>query len=130
MDAKWEKIDAIRKKTHVTYRKAREALDRAAGDVRQAIRDLRQDAGRTDVLKVRGEDLLRTLATVIRRGNASRIIVRSGMTVVADMPVTAGVVSAILAPWFTLLATIALLVSTWTVEIERPMASRREPLVP
>jgi Na+-driven multidrug efflux pump len=82
-----------------------------------------------DVLKVRGEDLLRTLATVIGRGNASRIVVRSGTTVVADMPVTVAVVSAVMAPWVTLLATIALLVSTWTLEVERP-ASRREPVVP
>jgi hypothetical protein len=75
---------------------------------------------------VKGEDLLRTLASLVRRGNASRIIVKSGDYVVVDIPVTLGVAGALLAPWVTLLGTLALLVSTWTVEVERPRSQRKE----
>ncbi len=130
MDVTLEKIDAIRKRTHVTYRQAKEALECASGDLSEAVRDLRHQRGRTDVLKVRGEDLLHTLATIVRRGNASRIIVRSGNFVVADIPVTVGVAGAVLAPWITLFTTLALLVSTWTVEVERPSSPDREPVMP
>ncbi|MEX0974824.1 MAG: DUF4342 domain-containing protein [Bacillota bacterium] len=130
MDTTLEKIDAIRKRTHATYRQARQALECSSGDVSDAVRSLRHPWGRTDVLKVRGEDLLRTLATLVRRGNASRIIVRSGNYVVVDLPVTVGVAGAVLAPWVTLFTTLALLVSTWTVEVERPRSSEREPVMP
>ena len=130
MEETLEKIDAIRKRTHATYRQAREALETCHGDVSSAARSLRHPRHNTEVLAVAGEDLLRTLAAVIRKGNASRIIVKSGNSVVVDIPVTLGVAGALLAPWVTLFATLGLLVSTWTVEVERPCVPEREPAVP
>ena len=106
MEATLEKIDVIRKRTHATYRQAREALETCHGDVPAAVRSLRHPRRSTEVLAVAGEDLLRTLATLIRRGNASRIIVKSGDSVVVDIPVTLGVAGAVLAPWVTLFATL------------------------
>ena len=123
MVAKSEKMDGCGKRRRFGCR-AKEAVSEAAEEVRAAVE--------SRVVKVRGEDLLRVLAALMRRGNASRIVVRSGTTVIADIPVTAGIISAVLAPWVTLAATVALLASTWTVEIERPAIARRErePVVP
>lgn len=73
---------------------------------------------------------LRALAAAVRRGNASRIVVKSETEIVADVPVTVGVLSAITAPWLTLLAIVPLLASTWTVEVRRPGVPRREPAAP
>ena len=95
-----------------------------------AVRGTEHDESETEVLRLRGEDLMRALAAIVRRGNASRIVVRNGDYVVADIPVTLGVVSAALAPWITLFATMALLVSSWTLEIKRPAAPAREPVIP
>jgi len=120
MDETLKKIDAIRKRTKVTYEKAKQALENASGDVVAALVELEKQAKKREVLKVRGEDLLRMLANIIRRGNASRIIVRKGDRIVADIPVTVGVVATVLAPWLMLFGTTALLMSTWTLEIERP----------
>ena len=95
--------------------------------MREAMNDVAEDvksSARNGTARVCGEELLRKLASLVRWGNASRIIVRSGETVVADIPVTAGVVSAVLAPWATLAVTVALLGSTLTVEVERPVAPR------
>jgi len=120
VDETLEKIDAIRKRTKVTYERAKQALENASGDVVAALVELEKQAKERQIFKVRGEDVLRTLASIIRRGNASRIIVRKGEQVVADIPVTVGMVATILAPWLVLFSTAALLMSTWTLEIERP----------
>ncbi len=115
------KIDEIRKRTNVTYERAKEALENASGDVVEAIVEIERSMADREIIKVKGPDLVRTVSSIIRRGNASRIIVRSDDYVVADIPVTIGVVATVLAPWLALLGTMALLVSTWTVEIERPV---------
>ncbi len=122
MDDTLYKIDEIRKRTRVTYEKAKEALDEASGDVVEALVKLEQTSAKREIIQVRGPDLIRSISEIIRRGNASRIIVKRGDYVVADIPVTIGVVATVLAPWMALLSTMALLVSTWTVEIERPAA--------
>jgi hypothetical protein len=115
------KIDEIRKRTNATYEAARLALERASGDVVEALVELEKTSAQREIIKVKGPDLVRTVSDLIRRGNASRIIVRSGDHVVADIPVTIGVVATVFAPWLALLSSVALLLSTWTVEIERPL---------
>lgn len=122
MDDTLYKIDEIRKRTRVTYEKAKEALDEASGDVVEALVKLEQTSAKREIIQVRGPDLIRSISDMIRRGNASRIIVKKGDYVVADIPVTIGVVGTVLAPWMALLSAMALLVSTWTLEIERPAA--------
>ncbi|HHY11770.1 MAG TPA: DUF4342 domain-containing protein [Firmicutes bacterium] len=120
MDDMLYKIDEIRKRTNVTYETAKLALERASGDVVEALVELERASANREIIKVKGPDLVRAVSSIIRRGNASRIIVRSGDYVVADIPVTIGVAAAVLAPWLALLSSVALLMSTWTVEIERP----------
>jgi len=118
-----EKMDG-RGKRRFRRCRMREAVAEAAEEVQRA-------AG-SEVTRVRGEELFRRLVSLVRWGNASRILVRSGETVVADIPVTAGIASAVLAPWATLAITVALLGSTLTVEVERPPIPRgeREPVIP
>ena len=82
--------------------------------------ELEKSSPRREVIR-QGPDLVRTVSDIIRRGNASRIIVRSGDYVVADIPVTIGVVATVFAPWLAVLGSVALMLSTWTVEIERPL---------
>jgi len=120
MDDMLYKIDEVRKRTNVTYETAKLALERASGDVVEALVELERASANREIIKVKGPDLVRAVSSIIRRGNASRIIVRSGDYVVADIPVTIGVAAAVLAPWLALLSSVALLMSTWTVEIERP----------
>ncbi len=120
MDEMLYKIDEIRKRTNVTYEAAKRALEESSGDVVEALVNLEKDLSKREVIKVKGPDLVRTVSDIIRRGNASRIVVKRGDYVVADIPVTIGVVVSVFAPSLALLSTVALMVSTWTVEIERP----------
>ncbi|MGI6632905.1 MAG: DUF4342 domain-containing protein [Bacillota bacterium] len=67
-----------------------------------------------------GERLIREAAALVRRGNLSRIVVRSRNSVVLDTSVTATVLAAVASPRLTLLGMAAVLLSTWDVEIEKP----------
>ncbi|MGI6643345.1 MAG: DUF4342 domain-containing protein [Bacillota bacterium] len=66
------------------------------------------------------ENLLRFLARLIRRGNASRMIISDGTEVMVDVPVTAGLIGAALWPWFAFFAGMVLLASRLSLEIRRP----------
>jgi hypothetical protein len=74
----------------------------------------------TETVRVRGEALVDRVKTVVREGNVRRITIRNdaGHTVM-ELPVTASVVAAILAPMLAAVAAIAALAAHWEIEIDR-----------
>lgn len=75
---------------------------------------------RTEEFKVNGEDLLARVKQLINEGNVRRIIIKDkeGKTVV-EMPLTFGVVGAVLAPMLAAVGAIAALVTECTIVVER-----------
>ncbi|MEQ1691753.1 MAG: DUF4342 domain-containing protein [Gemmatimonas sp.] len=73
-----------------------------------------------DEIKVAGSKLKATLKQLIREGNVRRIIVRnaSGRTLI-DMPLTAGLAGAFLAPFWAAVAGIVALTKEYTIVVER-----------
>jgi integral membrane sensor domain MASE1 len=73
-----------------------------------------------ETIKVAADKLKDTLKAVIREGNVRRIVVRNadGRTLL-DMPIAAGVVGAVLAPFWMAIAGIVMLAKEFTVVIER-----------
>ncbi len=71
-------------------------------------------------VNVRGEALVATVKSVIHEGNVRRITVKNdqGHTVM-EIPVTAGVVAAIVAPVLTAVAALAALAGNWVITVER-----------
>ena len=70
---------------------------------------------------VRGENLSERVREVIHEGNVSRIIVKhpDGHTIV-EIPVTVGIIGALLAPAVAALGAIGALVAHCTIEVVRP----------
>ncbi len=70
--------------------------------------------------KVNGEDLMNKVKQLVREGNVRRIIIKNkdGKTLV-EMPVTIGVVGAVLAPFFAAVGTIAALATECTIVVVR-----------
>lgn len=70
--------------------------------------------------KVKGEDLLKKVKSIIHEGNVRRIIIKNeeGKTFM-EIPLTIGVVGTILAPVFAAVGALAALVANFTIEIER-----------
>ena len=70
--------------------------------------------------KVTGETLLQTVKRIIREGNVRRIILKdeNDQTIV-EIPLTVGVVGALVAPAAAALGAIAALVANLTIEVEK-----------
>lgn len=75
---------------------------------------------KTEEFTVSGEELLAKVKSLINEGNIRRIIIKddSGKTLV-ELPLTIGVVGAILAPMLAAVGAIAALVTKCTIIVER-----------
>jgi hypothetical protein len=74
----------------------------------------------TEEFQVSGEMLLAKIKELIHEGNIRRIIIKDeNGKIIVDIPVTFGVVGAILAPQLAALGAIAALVTKATIVIER-----------
>lgn len=70
--------------------------------------------------KVTGEELLAKIRELIHEGNVRKIIIKNdkGDTYL-EIPVTIGVIGAILAPVFAAVGALAALAANFTIEVER-----------
>ena|GEM_PF-132640 len=75
---------------------------------------------RVEEFSVSADDLIEKVKRLIHEGNVTRIVVKDerGKTLF-EMPVTVGVVGAILAPWLAALGAIAALATRCTIVVER-----------
>ena len=70
--------------------------------------------------KVSGEDALKKVKEIIKKGNARRIIIKNekGKTLI-EIPLTVGVVGAVLLPVFAAVGAIAALLTSCTIVVEK-----------
>ncbi|MCR2044941.1 DUF4342 domain-containing protein [Anaerosalibacter massiliensis] len=118
MDISLDKIDLIVERTGVSYREAKEALEKSNGDVLEAIIYIEnQNKSFTENMGNKGEQLLDKLKEYIRKGNVTKIIIKKDGEVIMNIPVSAGTIGTILAPQIALLGFSAALLSKCTFEI-------------
>ncbi|MGE5605882.1 MAG: DUF4342 domain-containing protein [Bacteroidota bacterium] len=115
-----DKIDLVRKRMNVNYEEAKTALDSVGWDVVEAIVKIEKDQqSRKEEFFVRGNELVEKVKELVKMGNVTKIRVKQDDKVLVEVPVTAGVVGAVLAPQLAVIGAVAALVSKCTVEIER-----------
>jgi hypothetical protein len=75
---------------------------------------------REEEFRVEGEELLKKVKELIKQGNIRRITIKTkeGKTLI-EIPLTIGVVGAVLLPVFAAVSAIAALVTECTISIER-----------
>lgn len=114
-----QKIDEIIKRTNTDYSTAKQALDAANGDVLEAIilieNQNRQSSSQTDSKK--GEQVLNQLKEVLAKGNATKLTVKKNNEVIVNIPITAGVIGAFIAPLLSAAGITAALLTQCSVEI-------------
>jgi phage-related minor tail protein len=70
--------------------------------------------------KVKGEDLLRKIREIIDEGNVNRIIIKDHEgKVYLEIPVTLGVIGALVAPVLAAVGALAALAADFTIEVIR-----------
>jgi hypothetical protein len=74
----------------------------------------------TEELKVRGDALVGKVREVVREGNVRRIIIKDsdGRSMI-EIPLTLGVVGALVAPVWAAIGAIAALAADWSIVVER-----------
>jgi len=72
-----------------------------------------------ETIKGDGEALLRKLRDLIHEGNVRRIIVRHEGRVVAEFPLTAGVVGVVLAPALAAIGALVAVLKDCSIDLER-----------
>ena len=74
----------------------------------------------TEEIHVKSNKLLTTIKDLIRAGNVRRVVVRNGEgRTVLDIPLAAGLVSAVLLPFYAAIAGLAALAASYTIVVER-----------
>lgn len=70
--------------------------------------------------KVKGEDLLRKIREIVEEGNVNRIIIKDHIgKVYLEIPVTIGVIGAVILPVFAAVGALAALAADFTIEVIR-----------
>lgn len=115
-----EKIDVIRNRMATSYEEAKYALESSNWDVVEALVFLeKEEAGKKEEIFVRGNELVEKVKDLVRRGNVTKIRVKQDDHILIEIPVTAGVVGALISPQLAIIGAVAALVSKCTVEVER-----------
>jgi hypothetical protein len=115
-----EKIDQVRKRMNVNYEEAKMALDSVDWNVVEAIVKIeKEQQNRKEEFFVRGNELVEKVKELVKKGNVTKIRVKQDDKVLIEVPVTAGVVGAVLAPQLAVIGAVAALVGKCAVEIER-----------
>ncbi|AOY77548.1 DUF4342 domain-containing protein [Clostridium formicaceticum] len=119
MDINLENIDIIRERTGVSYKKAKEALENAGGNVVEALIALEGENNSkwTKNMGMTGNEIIEKLKRVIEKGNVTRVILKKDDEVMLNIPITAGAIGVVLAPLASLLGISAALVTKTKIEI-------------
>lgn len=121
MNEELEKIDQIVARAGVSYKEAKEALEKSNGNVVDALIYLEDNKKNwTENISVAGSEVIDKVKEIVKKGNVTKIRIKKDDNVVLDIPVTAGAISAIIIPQLTLVGAALALVTNCTIEIERP----------
>ena len=74
-------------------------------------------------IKAEGNGVLEKLKDLVHQGNIRRVRVRQGERTIAEFPLTAGVVGAVLAPMLAAIGAVVALAKDCTIEIQREETS-------
>jgi hypothetical protein len=70
-------------------------------------------------INAQGSELLTELKRLVHEGNVRRVVVKQGTRTIAEFPLTAGVVGAVVAPVLAAVGALIALLNDCSIEIER-----------
>jgi len=119
-----EQVDQVRERTHVSYQKAKDALEQTGGDVLEAIVLLEQEKPSSHKFPNSasdfGNEVIKTLKDLLNSGNVNRIVVeQKDGKVVMNIPVTVGAIGALFLTSATVVGLIAALATGCVILIHK-----------
>lgn len=119
MEISLEKIELVKDRTGVSYREAKEALEKVDGNVVDAIISIEGDINITPRNRAESQtsDLVDRVKELLRKGNVSKVVVKKGDDTILNIPVNLGILGVVLFPWATLITSVVALGTKCSIEI-------------
>lgn len=119
MEITLEKIELVKDRTGVSYREAKEALEKANGSVVDAIIDIEESIDDLHAGKEKREGIavVNKLKELIKKGNVSKILIKKDDEVILNLPVNFGIVAGVVAPWAAIIGVIAAFGTKCVIEV-------------
>lgn len=119
MEITLEKIELVKDRTGVSYKEAKEALEKAEGSVVDAIIDIEEsiDLKAKSKLGEQGAHVIDKIKELVKKGNVSKIIVKKNDEVVLNLPLNVSLLGTVLAPWAMLAGVIAAFGTKCVIEL-------------
>ncbi|NLX61372.1 MAG: DUF4342 domain-containing protein [Tissierellia bacterium] len=121
MDITLEMIDSVVSRTNVSFKEAKEALEKTNGDVVEAIIYIEssQKSNLSSELTDIGNAMINKVKEILEKGNVTRITVKKDGDIILNLPVTAAAVGAIISVPLALIGLGGALLSKCTIEIQK-----------
>ena len=122
MEELLRKIDEVVKRTNCTYEDAKLALDESKGDVLEAVIYIEKNkkcCNNDSELKKKGEEILSEIKKIIEMGNVTKLTIKKNNEIILNIPITAGAVGVIVAPFLSLAGLTAALLTECKIEITK-----------
>lgn len=116
-----EKIDIIRDRTGISYREAKEALERNQGNIISTLIDLEntKETSWTEEFTVRSGEVIDKVKELIHEGNVTKVRVKHDERTLVDIPVTLGTIGAVVLPQLAALGVLVAVFKRCTIEVVR-----------
>ena len=124
-----DKIELVKDRTGVSYREAKEALEKSEGNVVDAIVGI-EDTINSNIKKdSKVNELVADVKEAVRKGNVAKIVIKKGDDVVLNLPVNVGLIGTVLFPWAMLAGVIAAFGTKCTIELFSTVVEKSGDLV-
>ncbi|WDV44516.1 DUF4342 domain-containing protein [Clostridiaceae bacterium M8S5] len=120
MNISLEKIDALRERADISYKEAKEILEKYEGDLVEAlihIEDLGKNKCCKDKVNKTVDTVIDSVKEVIRAGNVNKILLKKDDETIMNIPVTIGAIGIFLAPVLSALSFTGALLTKCSIEI-------------
>ena len=72
-----------------------------------------------ETIRLQGSEILEKLKQIIHEGNARRVVIKQGEHIIAEFPLSAGVVGTLVAPVLAAVGALVALVKDCSIEVDR-----------
>ncbi len=123
-----EKIDIVRGRTGISYREAKEALEKNQGNLLDTLIELedKKQTKWTEGFSVRSGEVIDKVKELLHEGNVNKISIKSEGRTLVEIPVTLGALGAVVLPQIAALGVLVAMFKRCTIEVVRNDGSTTE----
>lgn len=126
-----EKIDIVRGRTGISYREAKEALERNAGNLLDTLIELddmndKKESKWSEGFSVRSGEVIDKVKELLHEGNVNKISIKSEGRTLVEIPVTLGALGALVLPQIAALGVLVAMFKRCSIEVVRNDGSTTE----